>query len=62
VALAGHGRGQGAHRARQARQLVDGLPLRAQGDEEGGDLGLRRVAGHDLGQDGGRLLLGEVVA
>jgi hypothetical protein len=62
VAPAGHGRGQRAHGARQARELLDGLALGAQRDEEGRDLGLGGVAGHDLGEDRGGLLLGEVVA
>ena len=50
VALARHRRGERAHRARQAGELVDRLPLRAQPDQERGDLRLGGLAGHDLGQ------------
>ena len=49
-------RGERAHRRGQADELVDRLALRAQRDQDAGDLGLGRVAGHDLGQHGGRLL------
>src|SRR5512142_2127661 len=49
-------RGPRAHRLGQPGDLVDRLALRAQGDEERGDLRLAGVAGHDLGQDGARLL------
>jgi hypothetical protein len=42
-------RGQLAHRARQARQLVDGLALGSQRDQEGADLRLGDLAVHDLG-------------
>src|SRR6185436_2563441 len=45
-----------AHRAGQPRHLVDGLPLRAQADEEPGDLHLGRLAGHDLAQHLARLV------
>ena len=61
-ALARHRRGERAHGARQPGQLVDRLALRAQPDEERGDLHLGGVAGHDLGQHRGRLLLGQVAA
>ena len=40
--------------------LLDGLPLRAQRDEDGRRLGLGGVAGHDLGEHLGGLLGGEV--
>ena len=42
--------------ARQAGELVDRLALRAQRDQQGGDLRLGRVAGHDLGEHRGGLL------
>ena len=59
-----HGTGVASARIvpRQPGQLVDRLALRAQPDEEGGDLHLGGVAGHDLGQHRGRLLLGQVAA
>jgi hypothetical protein len=50
------------HRGGQADDLLDGLPLRAQGDEHGRRLDLRRVAGHDLRQHLGGLLGAEVAA
>jgi hypothetical protein len=43
-------RGHLAHRPRQARDLVGGLPLGPQRDEEPGDLDLARAAPHDLAQ------------
>ena len=51
-----------AHRLRAAGDLVRCLSLRAQGDEEAGDLGLRRVPGHDLAHRRARLVPREVVA
>lgn len=52
---------EGAHRAGQAGQLVDRLPLRAQRDQHGGDLDVGRVAAPDLGEDGGGGVRGEVL-
>ena len=51
-----------AHRLRAAGDLVRGLALRPQGDEEAGDLRLRRLAGHDPGHHLARLLAREVAA
>jgi len=45
-------RSEGAHRARQPGELLNGLPLRAQRDQEAGDLRVRHVAAHDLGEYG----------
>ena len=60
VALGAHRRRERAHRPREAGELVDGLALRAQRDQERRDLRLGRVAGHDLGEHRGGLLGGEV--
>ena len=62
VALGGHRRGEPPHRRGEADELVDRLALGAQRDQHRGDLGLRRVAGHDLGEHAGGLLGGEVAA
>jgi hypothetical protein len=43
--------GVGAHRGGEAGDLVRGLALGAQRDEEAGDLDVRGVAGHDLVED-----------
>ena len=51
-----HVRGELAHRAGQPGELVDRLPLRAQRDQEAGDLDLRDVAVHDLGEHLGGLV------
>ena len=51
-----------AHRLRAARDLVRRLALRPQGDEEPGDLRLRRLAGHDPGHHLARLLARQVAA
>ncbi len=51
-----------AHRLRAAGDLVRGLALRAQRDEEAGDLRLRRLAAHDLAHRLVRLGAGEVVS
>ena len=50
LALGRHVRGQRPHRARQPGELVDRLALRPQRDQEAGDLGLRDLAVHDLGE------------
>src|SRR6185312_2612777 len=55
-------RRQLAHRAREARDLLDRLALRAQADQEGGDLHLARIARHDLGEHRGGGVLGQVLA
>jgi hypothetical protein len=62
VAPRAHGDDVLAHRLGTARDLRDGLALRPQGDEEAGDLGGRRLPGHDLGHDGTRLPTGEVAS
>ncbi len=46
---------QVAHRHRQARQLIDRLALRPQGDQEGRDLDLGDLVMHDLGEHGSGL-------
>ena len=51
-----------AHRLGAAGDLVRRLALRAQRDEEAGDLGLRRLAGHDLAHRLARLVARQVVA
>jgi hypothetical protein len=51
-----------AHRLRAAGDLVRRLALRPQGDEEAGDLRLRRLAGHDPGHHLARLRAREVAA
>ena len=51
-----------AHRLGAARDLVRCLSLRAQCDQEAGDLGLRRLAGHDPRHHLARLLAREVPA
>ncbi len=56
------GRGELAHRAREAGDLLLRLALRAQADEQTRDLRLLGVAGHDHGEDVGRLLAREVRA
>ena len=53
-------RGELAHRARQAGQLVDRLALRAQRDQEAGDLDLGDLAVHDLGEHLGGLVGAQV--
>ena len=53
--------GERPHRLGESGDLLDGLALGAQGDQEGRDLDLRGLAGHHLRQDGRRLLLGQVV-
>ena len=45
-----HVRGERAHRAREPGQLVDGLALGAQRDQEARDLRLGDLAVHDLGE------------
>ena len=45
-----HRGGERAHGGGEADQLVDRLALGAQRDQHRGDLGLGRVAGHDLGE------------
>ena len=62
LAVAGHVRRQRAHRARQARQLLDRLALRAQRDQEAGDLRSRDLAVHDLGEHLRRLIGAQVPA
>ena len=57
-----HGEHVVAHRLRAARDLVGGLALRAQRDEEACDLCLRRLAAHDLVHRLERLRAREVVA
>ncbi len=51
-----------AHRLGAARDLVRRLALRAQRDEEAGDLRLRRLAAHDLAHRRARLVARQVVA
>ncbi len=51
-----------AHRLGAAGDLVRRLALRAQRDEEAGDLRLRRLAAHDLAHRRARLVAREVVA
>ncbi len=51
-----------AHRLRAAGDLVSGLSLRAQRDEEAADLRRRRIPGHDHRHDLARLCTLEVVA
>ena len=51
-----------AHRLGAAGDLVRRLALGPQRDEEAGDLGLRRLARHDLGHRPARLVAREVVA
>jgi hypothetical protein len=51
-----------AHRAREAGDLLDGLALRAQGDQQARDLRLGRVAGHDDLEHLGRLVDAEMPA
>ncbi len=51
-----------AHRARQAGDLGDGLALRAQRDQEGGGLRLRRGAVHDHREHRGGLVGAQVLA
>ena len=51
-----------AHRAREPDDLIDGFALCAQGDQEPRDLGVRDLAGHDLGENLRRLLGAEVSA
>ena len=51
-----------AHGFGAPRDLVRGLALRPQGDEEAGDLGVRRLATHDHGHRPARLGAREVVA
>src|SRR6185295_12298825 len=61
-ARGGDGSGEGPHRSGEANQLRDGLPLRAQPDQEGGGLHLARAPLHDLGEHRGRVVGGQVVA
>src|SRR5436305_7462397 len=51
-----------AHRVCTAGDLVRRLALGAQGDQEAGDLGVRRLAGHDHGHRPACLVAAEVVA
>ena len=51
-----------AHRAREPRELCDGLALRAQRDQERGDLYFGGVAAHDLREHVGGLLGAQVGA
>ena len=51
-----HGKDVLAHRLRAAGDLVGRLSLGAQRDQESGDLGLRRLSGHDPGHHLARLL------
>ena len=60
VALAAHGHRHGAHRASQPGELVDGLALRAQGDQEGRDLHFGGLAVHDPRQHLGGLIGAQV--
>ena len=55
-------RREAAHRPREALELLDGLPLRAQRDQHAGGLHLGRVAVHDLGQHRGGVGHREVAA
>ena len=55
LALGRHVRGERAHRARQPGELLDRLALRAQRDQEAGDLRLGDLAVHDLGEHLGGL-------
>ena len=55
-------RRQRAHRPRQADQLGDRLPLRPQRDQEGRGLDLAAAPLHDLGEDRGGVVGGQVVA
>jgi hypothetical protein len=54
-------RGDGVHRVEQAGDLLDGLPLAAQGHREPGDLRGRRCLGQDLAHGPRRLVGGQVV-
>ena len=60
-ALRRHGDDVLAHRLGEAGDLVGRLALRAQGDEEPGDLGLRRLAVHDRAHQLARVGAREVV-
>ena len=55
-------RGERAHRPRQADQLRHRLALRPQGDQEGAGLHLAGPPLHDLGEDRGGVVGGQVVA
>ncbi len=57
-----HARGELAHRARHARQLLNSLALGAQRNQEAGDLGLGDLAVHDLRQHLGSLSFAQVLA
>ena len=50
-----------AHHAREPDQLLDRLPLHPKRGEKRGDLGVRRVAGHDGVHDGEGLVPGQVI-
>jgi hypothetical protein len=59
--LGEHDRSGGAHHGvDQPRDLLDRFSLHAQGDDEGGDLGVGGLAGEDLGHGRTGLLGGEV--
>ena len=55
-------RRQRAHRPREPGELLDRLALDPQRDQEAGDLDVGGVAGHDLGEHRGGLVLGQVLA
>ena len=56
-----HAIGGGEHGIDQAPQLLDGLALHAQSDDEPRDLGVARRAGEDLGHRGLGLVSGEIL-
>ena len=56
-----HGGGELEHRAGETVDLIDGLALRAEGEQERADLRRGRLAGHDLAHRLGRVLGPEVL-
>ncbi len=56
-----HRDGRPAHPVGQAGDLVGGLPFDAETHEEPGHLGIVQSTAHQLVEDGGRLLPGEVL-